>query len=239
MSDGYPCLNISEKNWKSYHPAEKYKNLYCSKINGQTLDYKYQKFENFRTKKVDLYRDNNLSKYITTYLEEDDTIINLYGTNFLGLDVGENGFNYAKILSIQDLSNSCGNAMRVISYIIIAAIAIPGCCFGGAASGGGSGGGDLSGLAICFGVIIGVVSCVGFVGYFIICIIIYVSIQRVVWFLKGALNIGDETTKILINELIEKYSSNYTYALTIIILLAIFVCSGLITICIYKCNKYR
>ena len=129
--------------------------------------------------------------------------------------------------------------MRVISYIIIAAIAIPGCCFGGAASGGGSGGGDLSGLAICFGVIIGVVSCVGFVGYFIICIIIYVSIQRVVWFLKGALNIGDETTKILINELIEKYSSNYTYALTIIILLAIFVCSGLITICIYKCNKYR
>ena len=239
LSDGYPCLNISEKNWKSYHPAEKYKNLYCSKINGQTLDYKYQKFENFRTKKVDLYRDNNLSKYITTYLEEDDTIINLYGTNFLGLDVGENGFNYAKILSIQDLSNSCGNAMRVISYIIIAAIAIPGCCFGGAASGGGSGGGDLSGLAICFGVIIGVVSCVGFVGYFIICIIIYVSIQRVVWFLKGALNIGDETTKILINELIEKYSSNYTYALTIIILLALFVCSVLITICIYKCNKYR
>ena len=63
--------------------------------------------------------------YKNFYLDSFNSILlgNLYGTNFLGLDVGENGFNYAKILSIQDLSNSCGNAMRVISYIIIAAIA--------------------------------------------------------------------------------------------------------------------
>ena len=37
ISDGFPCLNISEKNWKSYHPEEKYKNEKCYPINGKTL----------------------------------------------------------------------------------------------------------------------------------------------------------------------------------------------------------
>ena len=52
LSDGLPCLNISEKNWKSYHPEEKYKNEKCYPINGKTLDDRYQKFEKFYTKKL-------------------------------------------------------------------------------------------------------------------------------------------------------------------------------------------
>ena len=51
LSDGLPCLNISEKNLKSYHPEERYKTLTCTEINGKILDDKYQKFENFHTKK--------------------------------------------------------------------------------------------------------------------------------------------------------------------------------------------
>jgi len=238
LSDGLPCLNISEKNWKSYHSEEKYKTLTCSEINGKILDDKYQKFENFHTKKVDLYRNNDLSEYITPFLEEENKTINLYGTHFIGLDVGEDGFNFDKVLSTQDLSNSCGKAMKIISFIIIGSIVVPlgGLC-GGATSTGGSGE-CFECVAAVFGVIIAIAVILGFLADFILCIIIFVSIQKVEKFLKGALIIGDDSTKVLINELIEKYSVNYSFALALIIVLVILSCVGVVTLILYCKEKY-
>jgi hypothetical protein len=64
LSDGYPCLRINEKNWKVYHPDEKVKSQTCSEINGQTTDNRYEKFNNYQTRKMDLYQDNKLDEFI-------------------------------------------------------------------------------------------------------------------------------------------------------------------------------
>ena len=204
----------------------KFKNV--PPINGKTFDDRYQKFENFHTKKIDLYRDNFLSYYITPSLEKDSNIINLYGTTFLGIDVKEDGFNYEKIISTQDLLNSCGKAMffvslAIIVIIVILAIFFKKCC------------GTHYGEEYIkyFLIYSGIVICIGFVANLILCIIIYASIQRVEWFLKGSLNIGDNALKHLINELITKYSFNQTFSLAIIISGAVFFCFGVITMFLY------
>ena len=232
LSIGLPCLNISQKNWISYHEEEKYKIQKCTPINGKTFDDRYQKFENFHTKKIDLYRDNFLSYYITPSLEKDSNIINLYGTTFLGIDVKEDGFNYEKIISTQDLLNSCGIAMffvslAIIVIIVILAIFFKKCC------------GTHYGEEYIkyFLIYSGIVICIGFVANLILCIIIYASIQRVEWFLKGSLNIGDDAVKLLINELIKKYSFNNTFSRTLIISGVVFVCFGVITIFLYFKKK--
>ena len=60
LSDGLPCLNFSEKNWKAYHSDEKVKNETCSSINGKITDDRYEKFDKFQTTKLKLYTDNNI-----------------------------------------------------------------------------------------------------------------------------------------------------------------------------------
>ena len=235
LSDGLPCLNISEKNWKSYHPEEKYKNEKCYPINGKTLDDRYQKFEKFYTKKLDLYKDNDLGDYITDLLRNDETIINLYGTNLIGIDVEEEGFNYDKIISFQELSNSCGKAMYIIAYIIIGTLVSPivylikSCDSNSSLREGG--------IAI-FCIICAILCMLGLLIDFILCIIIYVSNQKIEWFLKDSLNIEDNAIKELINELIENHSSNYSYSLAVIILFVIFAFCGIAVLIIFCIKDY-
>ena len=235
ISDGLPCLNISEKNWKSYHPEEKYKNEKCYPINGKTLDDRYQKFEKFYTKKLDLYKDNDLGDYITDLLRNDETIINLYGMNLIGIDVEEEGFNYDKIISFQELSNSCGKAMYIIAYIIIGTLVSPfvyliKSCDSNSSLGEG-------GIAI-FCIICAILCMLGLLIDFILCIIIYVSNQKIEWLLKDSLNIEDNAIKELINELIENHSSNYSYSLAIIILFVIFALCGIAVLIIFCIKDY-
>ena len=235
LSDGLPCLNISEKNWKSYHPEERYKTLTCTEINGKILDDKYQKFENFHTKKVDLYINNDLGDYITDLLRNDETIINLYGMNLIGIDVEEEGFNYDKIISFQELSNSCGKAMYIIAYIIIGTLVSPivyliKSCDSNSSLGEG-------GIAI-FCITVAILCMLGLLIDFILCIIIYVSSQKIEWFLKDSLNIEDNAIKELINELIENHSSNYSYSLAVIILFVIFAFCGIAVLIIFCIKDY-
>ena len=242
LSDGLPCLNISQKNWISYHEEEKYKTQKCWPISGKTYDDRYQKFENYYTTITNLYKDNNLSQYITPNLEKNDKIINLYGTILLGLDIEENGFNYEKILSIQDLLNSCGKGMFIITIAIIVIIGLPGSClllFGYCVASGGNGDTDICDLVKYFGEFSGVVSSIGFIAYFIICIIIFVSIKKIKWFLKGGLTIEDDEIKLLINELFEKYSSNNTFSLAIIISVVIFFCCEVAILFFYFIKKKK
>ena len=147
----------------------------------------------------------------------------------------EDGFNYEKILSAQDLLNSCGKAMLFVSISIIVLLVIVGILF------------MISSYCVeecgfCnlvknFLVCSGIVICIGVVANLILSIIIYASIQRVEWFLKGSLNIGDDAVKLLINELIKKYSFNNTFSRTLIISGVVFVCFGVITIFLYFKKK--
>ena len=237
LSDGLPCLNISEKNWKAYNPEEKVLSQTCTPINGKTTDDRYEKFENFETKKAKLYKDNGLAKYVTSDLESDETPINLYGTTFIGLEVGEEGFDYDKLISIQNLSNKCNKVMVIFSYIMLGVLISPiiGCVNGCAAGNSSSKG--IECVMVTFFVIAGVVIVIGFLVDFILCIIIYISVQRIEWRLSNTSNIGDEATNAMMNEVLEKYSSNYSFALAIIIVLVLFICFAITSIVTYLKKK--
>ena len=68
---------------------------------------------------------------------------------------------------------------------------------------------------------------------FILCIIIFVSVRKIKAVLINISKIGDDIVNILINELIEKYSSNYTFALTLIIMLVAMIFFGLLCLIIF------
>ena len=234
LSDGYPCMNFSEKNWKSYNREEKYKNQKCSNVNGKTTDDRFIKFDNYKTNKYKLYEDNGLDDYKTNDLKEDTSVINLYGAEFYGLDANEDGFNYEKIISIQDLSNSCNSVMLVFSYIMLGVLACPIIGSSSACTG------DSKAVACCLGTFVGiaaVVIAVGFLVDFILCIIIYVSVQRLKWIFADTSKMGADIIKLMMDELIEKYSSNYSYALALIIVLVAFIVIGVLTIVVFSLKK--
>ena len=233
LSDGLPCIKPSEKNWKGYYPDEK--NITCSAINGKTRDDRYEKFENFQTTKYNLFAENNLNKYITPELKNDTSSINLYGTTFIGVDVGEDSFNYEKIISIQDLMNSCSSGMYAITYLIIAVCSAPAASSAGATCSNAS---DCCvNCIICFAIVAGVIVATLILIDFILCIIIYISIQRLKWILTDNAKIGDDVTNYVIQELIKEFSFNYYFALSIMIILAVTVCFGIATFIIYRIKK--
>ena len=231
LSDGFPCINPSEKKWDAYHPEEKVKYQRCSSYNGISTDHRYEKLEKFQTDKTQLYKDNNLNKFLTTQLNEDNSTINLYGATFLGFNIeGEEGFDYEKIISIQDLSNDCAKVMHVLSIIMLAALGSP--LLGGV--GATTGSGEAAGYcALFFLAVAGVIIAISFLIDFILCIIIYISVQRIKWRLEDLANLGDNFIKVIINEVIENYSSNYSYSLSIIIVLVLFVCFGVSSIILF------
>lgn len=234
LSNGFPCMNFSEKNWTSYHPDEKYKNQRCSKVNGKTIDDRYIKFDNYKTNIVQLYDDNDLGNYVTDGLRKHNSIINLYGAELFGLDTTEDGFNYEKIISIQELSNSCNSVMEVFSYIMLGVLACP--LIGGTSACTG----DSGCISCCLSTFIGiavVAIVIGFLVDFILCIIIYISVQRLKWIFADTSKMGTDIIKLMMDELIEKYSSNYSYALAIIIVLVIFIVIGVVTIVAFSLRK--
>ena len=224
LSDGFPCLNPSEKKWDAYHPEEKVKYQRCSSYNGISTDHRYEKLVYFNTNKYELYKDNDLLNYKTDELLKDNSTIYLYGATFLGFNVDEDeGFDYEKIISIQDLSNDCAKVMHVLSIIMLAVLGSP--LLGGV--GAATGSGEAAGYcALFFLAVAGVIIAISFLIDFILCIIIYISVQRIKWRLEDLANLGDNFIKVIINEVIENYSSNYSYSLSIIIVLVLFVCFG-------------
>ena len=71
LSDGVPCMDPQEKKWTAYNEDEKTKSSSCSLKAGKRNDDRYEKFENFETKKAQLYNDNGLDKYVTQELIND------------------------------------------------------------------------------------------------------------------------------------------------------------------------
>jgi len=234
LSDGYPCKNFTEKNWRAYHKEEKIKNQKCSTVKGKSIDDRFVKFDNYNTTKSKLYRDNNLSNYITNELEADNSTINLYGSTFLGLDISLDSFNYQKLISIQNLSNDCNKVMLFISYILLYAVIVPtmkSICL--LFMGNLYGYGYRKELPLVFTFVIAeIVTIDGFLVHVILSIIIYICVKRIKWIVADTKRMGEDIIKLTMDELNEKYSINYNFTFSIIIVFVVFFYMGICTIII-------
>ena len=180
-----------------------------------------------------------LANYISDEMIRDDSSIDLYGRPYYGIDISGESFDYQKIMSIQDTSNTCNDVMRITSIVMICAVASPilSLCGAPAAGGGNCDSRGVECFAIVYGVIIGIALVIGYLINFVVCIIIYISIQRLKWILVDNSNIGDEFTNEMFKLLLDNYSSNYNYALGIIIVIAIMFASGIISLILHCLTK--
>ena len=229
LSDGLPCIRNNEFYWSSYHVDEYIKFQDCSYVKDKNRDDRYVKLKNFQTNKTELYKDNKLDDYITNKTLKDNTTIYLYGGPLIGINLEKRDFNYENLLSIQKLVNSCSNVMRIFSYILIGSIIFPIIGGGGKAKG-------VEGACIICNLILGAIFVgISFVVDFILCIIIYCNIQRIEWRIVDFSKICDEYTNEMLKEVVEKYSTNYKFALGLIIVLSLMVFFIILTII---CHKY-
>ena len=240
ISDGFPCIDTAQKKWKVYLPKKQITTYTCTtSVKGTIVDKRYIDFTKFRTNYSELYKDNKLNNYISDEMKSDDTIIDLYGRPYYGIDISGESFDYQKIMSIQDTSNTCNDVMRITSIVMICAVASPilALCGAPAAGGGNCDSRGVECFAIVYGVIIGIALVIGYLINFVVCIIIYISIQRLKWILVDNSNIGDEFTNEMFKLLLDNYSSNYNYALGIIIVIAIMFASGIISLILHCLTK--
>ena len=225
LSDGVPCMDPQEKKWTAYNEDEKTKSSSCSLKAGKRNDDRYEKFENFETKKAQLYNDNGLDKYVTQELINDNSPINIYGTTFIGIEVSEDAFNYDRLIDLEDSANVCYYVMHVIGIIILSILATPivgfisscssrdcECCLK-----------NCGGFALC-------IITIGVLIDFILSIIIFAKAKSIKSMLMNNANFGDDLTNELIKTLVDDYSRNYSLSLCIIILLVILVCLFIATI---------
>ena len=231
LSDGFPCIRSNESRWISYHADEYTRSEDCSYVKDKNTDDRYVKFERFRTNKTELYKDNGLDEFINEKTRQDPTIINLYGGPLIGMKLDKRNFNYEELLSIQKLVNSCSRVMKVFSIIMLGVLVGPLIGGGGAASGAGT---------VCVGIFLGlagVVIVIGFLVDFILCIIIYCNVQRIEWRIVDFSKICDVYTNEMLKEVVDKYSTNYKFALGIIIVLSLLVFFSISAVVCYRCSR--
>ena len=231
LSDGFPCIRSNESRWISYHADEYTRSEDCSYVKDKNTDDRYVKFERFRTNKTELYKDNGLDEFINEKTRQDPTIINLYGGPLIGMKLDKRDFNYEELLSIQQLVNSCSRVMKVFSIIMLGVLVGPLIGGGGAASGAGT---------VCVGIFLGlagVVIVIGFLVDFILCIIIYCNVQRIEWRIGDFSKICDVYTNEMLKEVVDKYSTNYKFALGIIIVLSLLVFFSISAVVCYRCSS--
>ena len=231
LSDGFPCIRSNESRWISYHADEYTRSEDCSYVKDKNTDDRYVKFERFRTNKTELYKDNGLDEFINEKTRQDPTIINLYGGPLIGMKLDKRNFNYEELLSIQKLVNSCSRVMKVFSIIMLGVLVGPLIGGGGAASGAGT---------VCVGIFLGlagVVIVIGFLVDFILCIIIYCNVQRIEWRIVDFSKICDVYTNEMLKEVVDKYSTNYKFALGIIIVLSLLVFFSISAVVFYRCSS--
>ena len=231
LSDVFPCIRSNESRWISYHADEYTRSEDCSYVKDKNTDDRYVKFERFRTNKTELYKDNGLDEFINEKTRQDPTIINLYGGPLIGMKLNKRNFNYEELLSIQKLVNSCSRVMKVFSIIMLGVLVGPLIGGGGAASGAGT---------VCVGIFLGlagVVIVIGFLVDFILCIIIYCNVQRIEWRIVDFSKICDVYTNEMLKEVVDKYSTNYKFALGIIIVLSLLVFFSISAVVCYRCSS--
>ena len=138
-------------------------------------------------------------------------------------------FNYEELLSIQKLVNTCSRVMKIFSYIMLGVLIGP--IIGGA---GAAAGAAIACIAVFLG-LGGVVIAIGFLVDFILCIIIYCNVQRIEWRIVDYSKICDEYTNEMLKEVVDKYASNYRFALAIIIVLSLMVFFLILALVFHRC----
>ena len=121
--------------------------------------------------------------------------------------------------------------MKIFSYIMLGALVGP--IVGGVSSARGAEGC----YVICALVLGGIAIVIGFLVDFILCIIIYINVQRIEWRIVDFSKICDEYANEMLKEVVTKYSSNYSFALAIIIVLCLLVFFSILAIIFFKCTK--
>ena len=231
LSDGFPCINYSEFHWVAYHPDEIVKFHNCSELYGRTTDDRYDKFTNFQITKQKLYIDNELSDFVTEELKKDKSPINLYGTTLLGVNLGESGFNYDKLISVQNLANKCNHYMLISTIISFCILVFPAIGTYRACNRKGP---ETECCLVVFFSIGGVTICLTFLADFVLCIIIFIAGQKINGLLMENLGISDEITNEMIRGILKKFSSNYSFAIAIIVVLIAFTGLAIITAYLYR-----
>ena len=121
--------------------------------------------------------------------------------------------------------------MKIFSYIMLGALVGPIIAGISAAKG-------IEGVHIMCSLLLGGIAIViGFLVDFILCIIIYVNVQRIEWRIVDFFKICDEYTNEMLKEVVTKYSSNYSFALAIIIVLSLLVFFSILAVIFYRCTK--
>lgn len=236
ISEGYPCINVSERNFTLYLPNEQSILKCSSKINRTYIDKRYIKFDKFESNYTKLYVQNGLERYIPYTLEEDKRRINLYGRPYFGVNNNSEYFNYDKIYSSQKLANNCNYAMRIISIIQMIIVILP---IGFACNSSGNDSSEKDKDIKCIGIILGIIIILGFVTNFIISIIIYICIQRLKWYLTKISNVGDVYTNHIIQIMDDSNSYNYNFALGILITITLMLFCGIISLILYCKSKSK
>ena len=231
VGEDFPCIRDNETIWETFQADEYPHPKECSSILGKKIDDRYVRFDNFKTNKTQLYYDNGLSRYIKPDSSQKDKIIHLYGGPLIGMKLEKRDFNYEQLLSIQKLVNTCSRVMKIFSYIMLGALVGPIIAGISAAKG-------IEGVHIMCSLLLGGIAIViGFLVDFILCIIIYVNVQRIEWRIVDFSKICDEYTNEMLKEVVTKYSSNYSFALAIIIVLSLLVFFSILAVIFYRCTK--
>ena len=231
VGENFPCIRVNETIWETLNADEYPHPNECSEILGKKIDDRYVRFNNFKTNKIQLYKDNGLNSHLRPDSVKKNKTIHLYGGPLIGMKLEKRDFNYEQLLSIQKLVNSCSRVMKIFSYIMLGALVGP--IVGGVSSAKGVEGGCVI-VALVLG---GIAIVIGFLVDFILCIIIYINVQRIEWRIVDFSKICDEYANEMLKEVVTKYSSNYSFALAIIIVLCLLVFFSILAIIFFKCTK--
>ena len=119
--------------------------------------------------------------------------------------------------------------MKVFSIIMLVVLVGPLIGGGGAAS---------VAAECCIAIFVGlgaVVIVISFLVDFILCIIIYINVQRIEWRIVDFSKICDEYTNEMLKEVVDKYATNYRFALAIIIVLSLMVFFLILALVFHRC----
>ena len=117
VGDNFPCMNYSEKVWKTYDANDRNNVTSCSNIGRKEFDDRFIQIEGFKTNKADFYENNDLDAYITNELRSLN--VNLYGRVLFCLYYNSEEINYERMMEIQENVDTYRKAIAIITGVTV------------------------------------------------------------------------------------------------------------------------
>ena len=202
IHENYPCIHPSEKNWHYNHILQDTRTCH-TKILGELLDYRYRRMSTISTIKYELYKDNGIKDEYNNYILEKETVC-LYGRYFMGFE-GEkiDNYSYENLLYYQKISNGCKTGMKYLILISLGIICILSCYICGSD--------DKKKFCLLLLLFIAFIDLI-YVISFVIIFIYSIKIEKMF-----DIKESDEYSNEIIQLLINTFSNNYYYSLSLII----------------------